>query len=237
MMGKKENDASSKTSIVRRGKPFEKPGDLIGPALSLIPCVGGSLAAVWSQWDTNERFKRVESFLEDFRKKIEALGGQLNLDNVGEVEMRLLEETAKRITSEHRKAKRERFAKLVVSTWTTRRSCPFEENMAFIRALDEFDEVHIKILLFLKDAGDKYPNFTEIGEALGILADDRSKILVPALDKLASGYGFVRRAWGMSNKKIRGKLLSPQNLSSEGIARKCDHAITKLGISFLDSVM
>jgi hypothetical protein len=236
VMGNRENDAVSKANIVRRGKPFEKPGDLIGPALSLIPCVGGALAAVWSQWDTNQRFARVKSFLEELSKKIEALGNQLNPDNVGEVEMRLLEETAKRVASEHRKAKRKRFASLVVSTWTNRRSYPFEENMALIRALDEFDDLHINVLAFLKNTGDRCPSFTEIGDALGIQKEDRDGLLIPAIDRLASGYGFIKRGWEMSSAKNSGNPLGTKNLSPEGIARKCEHKITSLGIAFLNSI-
>jgi len=234
-MDTRKKNTSSKAISVRRATPFEKPGDLVGPALSLIPYVGGTLSSTWSQWDTNQRFARIDSFLKEFAQQIEALGNRFDPHNIGDDEMRFLEEAAKRIASEHREMKRKRFASLVLSTWTKRRECPFEENMAFIRALDEFEEIHIGILMFLKNAGDKFPSFTDIGEALGVLVEDRDNVLVPALDRLASGYRFIRRACGMSNKE-GVKVLSSKNLSPEGIAKKCEHAITKFGISFLDSV-
>ncbi len=199
--------------------------------------MGGALGSIWSQWDTNQRFARIDSFLKEFAKQIEALGNRFDPNNIGDDGMRFLEEAAKRIASEHREMKRKRFASLVLATWTQRRNCPFEENMVFIRALDEFEEFHISLLLFLKDAGDKFPSFTNIGEALGVLVEDRDKILVPALDRLASGYGFIKRAWGMSNKDGKLVALATQNLSQEGIARKCEHTITPLGISFLDSIV
>lgn len=219
--------------IQRKNQPFERIGDAVAPMLSLIPGVGGSLATIWGQWDINQRFSRVEDFLKELSKNIEVLGDTFKAENIGDSEMRLLEETIKRITCEHRTIKRKRFASLLTTTWTERKDRPFEENMTFVRALDEFDEIHIKILVFLKNAGRKHPAFQDIGLYLEIREGDYELLLLPALDRLASGYGFIKRCW----KDTGPKLLNTQNFSPEGIARKCEHIVTEAGSEFLNSII
>lgn len=211
-------------------------GKVVGPGLATIPVFGGALSASWSQWDTSRRFKRIESFIADMVQMLERLGRSFDPTNIGDAHMQLLEEVLRRVQIEHRENKRKHFAELIVSTWHENCKRPFKENMSFVRALDEFDDLHIDILHMLRSVdNEKYPTYVEIGDHLRILEQDRDRILIPALDRLASGYGFIKRAWGM--QKQEGAVLFTQNLSPEGIARKCEHTLTETGSRFLVAIL
>jgi hypothetical protein len=205
-------------------------------ALSAIPHIGGPLVTAWAEWDTNRRFCRVQQTLDELARALADRKACFRADHVGEPEMQILEAVLAKVQVEHRVAKRRRFAMLVVSDWTRGDDRPFEERMNFIRALDEMEETHIRVLAYLRQQADSNgpPSFAEIGNAAAIPDDERDQRLLPALNTLASDYGFIRRAWGISSGE--GHILSTKNLSPEGIARKCEHTITTIGRRFLDSV-
>lgn len=108
--------------------------------------------------------------------------------------------------------------------------------MRHIRALDEFDDLHIEILEFLRTQADActFPTFEAIGDAVHIAQEAHNEELLPALDRLASGYGFIHRGWNMTS--IATSLVGTRNLSPEAIARKCEHTITDAGRQFLISL-
>ena len=68
-----------------------------------------------------------------------------------------------------------------------------------------------------------------------VAADQRDQRLIPALDVLASSYGFIRREWWMSSGK-KGTWLWTRGLGPEETARACEHTITDLGRRFLQAV-
>ena len=157
-------------------------------------------------------------------------------DHIGDAEMQILEAVLEKVQSEHRERKRCRFARLVASDWTARTNEPFEDRMRFVRALDELDELHIAILRFLAEEseGNRTPSYAQIGDATSVAENERDQRLLPSLNLLASDFGFIRRGWDMSSGT--SKLLSSANLSPEGIARKCEHTITEMGLRFLRAV-
>ena len=220
-MLEREEQSSTLTLVVRAG-------------LAAVPFAGGSLATAWSDWDTNRRFKRVEHTLVELRRALEEVQQSFAPDRIGEAEMHILEAVLARVQSEHRERKRRQFAKLVASDWTERLDEPFEDRMRFVRGLDELDELHINILAFLAGQGEGTPSYMEIGEKMGVAENERDQRLLPALNLLASAFGFIRRGWDMSSGK--GAILFTQNLSPEGIARKCEHTITEMGRRFLRAV-
>ena len=219
-------------------KPEEKPigsspwGPMVRTGLAAVPYVGGVVVTAWSEWDTRRRFERVESTLADLARMLNDLRGMLNPDRLGEPEMQILEAVLNRVQSEHREKKRVRFARLVASDWSERVDRPFDERMQFVRALDELDELHIELLDYLEKqaVAERMPGFDEIAGQLRIPGEQRGELLIPALNTLASSYGFIRRGWG------KGVPLSRGNLNPEGIARGCEHAVTDAGRRFLQAV-
>jgi len=212
-----------------------KMGAVVRTALEAVPLVGGSLATAWSEWDTNRRFARIESTVQHLAFRLAALGDRFDATTIGDEELQLLEEVLRRVQIEHREMKRQKFAQILVGTWTSQRHRPFEERMQHIRALDEFSSLHIEILQFLaKRTEGEYPGYSAIGDAVDVPPEDRDTVLVPALDRFSSGYGYIKRAWGMA--KGEGSVLFTKNLSVEGIARKCEHTITEAGRRFLDAL-
>ncbi len=231
-----EGERSALADPEKESRPFSKWGPLVRTGLAAIPYAGGAMATAWSEWDTKRRFDRVGQSIGEICIALEAVRERFDPERIGEPEMQILEAVLNRVQSEHRERKRCRFAKLVASAWTEERDQPFEERMRFVRALDELDELHVRILAYLaeqKDA-DKTPEYAEIGEVAGVPEDERDQHLLPALNTLASSYGFIRRAWGMSSGE--GSILFSKNLSPEGIARKCEHLITDVGIRFLRAI-
>jgi hypothetical protein len=212
-----------------------KLGAIVRTALEAVPYVGGSLATAWSEWDTNRRFARIESTVQHLTFRLAALAEKSDLATIGDEELQLLEEVLRRVQIEHRESKRQQFAQMLVGTWTSQRHRPFEERMQHIRALDEFSSLHIEILQFLaRQSEGAFPSYSAIGDAVDVSAEHRDTVLIPALDRLASGYGYIKRAWGMSTGE--GAPLISTNLSVEGIARKCEHTITEAGRRFLDAL-
>jgi hypothetical protein len=208
-------------------------GSIVRPILAGVPTVGSSLATAWSEWDTSRRFSRVESTVQHLAFRLAALADKFDPGSIGDEELQLLEEVLRRVQIEHRESKRQRFAQLLAGTWTSQRHLPFEERMRHIRALEEFSDMHIEILQFLVEQarGGVLPTYAAIGDVVEIPADRRDAELLSALDRLASGYGFIKRAWGGE-----GAPLFTKNLSVEGIARKCEHTITDAGRRFLDAL-
>ncbi|MBN1912225.1 MAG: hypothetical protein JW818_21065 [Pirellulales bacterium] len=206
---------------------------VVHAGLATVPTVGGTLAALWSDWHTERRFQRVEETINQLRIELASISERFSIDRIGDAEMQFLDAVLERVQSEHREEKRHRFAHLTAAAWTEGLDRPFDEKMAFVRALDEMEELHIQVLVHLKvkKAQNETPSFSAISSELGISHDDFNSRLLPALETLCTNYGFVRRAWGMSSGE--GGVLFSRNLSPEGIARGCEHELTELGDRFL----
>lgn len=208
---------------------------LIAPGLAGIPVVGGTLSAAWSQYDTGQRFKRVEETIALLGEK---LGNYMKSHEipVATSDMELLEAAIERVQAESNQRKRRMFAELIATSWTTQHALPYTERRLFIDALTAFTDVHIKILGLLASAigtvdYDSLRTATEVDDAI-----EQDSILIPALDCVVSRFGFVRRAWGLDDSSSKGHLMSSRNLSPEGMARKCKHALTPLGVRFLEGL-
>ncbi len=205
-------------------------------ALQAFP-YGGQVAAIWSDWSTHRRLQRIDSVVRALGEALESLGTRFDPERMGDAEMQILEAVLDRAKVEHRDRKRERFVRLLAFDWTEGLDAPFDERMHFVRALDALDELHIRILVYLSAEAEssKYPSYQQIAEAMQIPKGERAAQLIPALDSLASSFGFIRRAWGMSTRE--GKILLSTHLSPEGIARGCEHTITDMGRRFLRAVV
>lgn len=210
--------------------------DLIAPALAGIPIIGGPLSASWSQWDTNRRFGRVEQVIEELVAALKSGAYAVDPTKHGEENMQLLEVALQKGQYAHTENKRRLFARLIASAWSY--DAPFDEKLLFIKALDDFTEHHLHVLAILAHAGPEagIPYSRLRDEVVGDLPSvEQDSILVGVLDCLASQYGFIRRAWGLNEpgSKEGGHIMATTNLSAEGIARKCNHTITPLGLRFV----
>jgi len=235
------DDKNTQKDIPKHKFEIQQPSlysHIVGPALAAIPYAGGPLSQIWSNWDGNRRFQRIEHVLNKLCNSLGQKHSIFDPTKLDEADMQLLEMTLQRVQTEHREKKRIMFAAMMESLWIEQHNLQFEERIKFIRALDEFDEIHIQILKFLNITTiEEFPNYECLAKkVLGNKLDneERDAILLPALDRLATGYGFIKRAWGMSDQK--GNILISKNLSVEGIARKCEHVITNPGKRFLEAI-
>lgn len=225
-------------SDLQKGQ-LSRIGKIVRPLLAAVPNIGGSLATIWSDWDTNRRFERVEKTLKELSVKLNKEQG-FDITTLTDADMQILETVLQKVMIEHRERKRKYFANILISTWTRQHDLPYEERMKFVEAIESFDDIHIEILKYINKASSEYfiPSYSEIGEKIlgnDFSEEEKDAILLPAIDKLATGYGFIRRAWNLS-KKEKGAVLFSDNLSVEGIARKCEHIITEPGKRFLLSL-
>jgi len=220
------------------GNKLTQYGAVVRTGLAAIPTIGGALATAWSEWDTSRRFSRVEEAVNQLASSLTELGKKFDPDSIGDEELQLLEEVLRRIQIEHRERKRQRFVQLLTGAWTTQRDRPFDEKLRHVRALEQFSDDHISILKFLEVAKVNRicPTYKAIAKELKVPSDQEDERLLPALNDLASVFGFIKRAKGMTldtSQEKKGKLLMNTNLSPEGVARGCNHTITDAGHRFL----
>jgi len=206
----------------------------------LIPIIGGSLSALWNQWDTDRRFNRVEETLAELTKLLASGQYSLVAESLLDDDMQILETVLQRAQMAHTEEKRRLFARLIATCWTDAHDRPFDERMLFVNALSAFTENHIKALSILDDAGVNgavsYSSLC-VSVASSLPTEvEKNSLMVPILETLAAQFGFIRRAWGLNDPSYKGAALFSLNLSPEGIARKCNHVITPLGQRFMKSL-
>jgi hypothetical protein len=209
----------------------------VGPALSLIPHVGGSLASAWSEWDTRRRFLRIEETLRTIQCALQHC--RVNQDAATDEGMHLLEIVLREAQLEHCEKKRERLANVLIASWVSETSAQitFDESMLFVRATVLFDDAHIAILDKLRDAG---PNASVAFSEIKLLiqnTENASDAALIILNDICSTFAFAKRAWDLNRPDVKRALLQSGNLSPEGIARKCFHAITERGVRFVDYIV
>jgi len=220
-------------------KPItQKPSEInsvIRASLAAIPTIGGVVATAWSEWESKNRFNRIETAINMLG---EVLSKQKHFDpnKIGPAEIHFFHETLRRIEEEHREEKRRLFVQLLANYWAGTK-LSFDEAMIFNRALYQFSEIHISILKFLCTTNRK-PSYSELSnEFLEVPNNSEQRTtLTSTLNCLAGDFGFINRAWGLSDETYKGSALGTKNLSPEGITRKCEHEITNLGKKFLQAI-
>lgn len=220
--------------------PLRSFRSLVGPGLAAIPVIGGPLSALWSQWDAKRRFERIDSALTELTRILTTQQAQLTIEELADDEMQLLEFALQAVQHAHTEERRKQFARLVAHCWTDMQALPFDERMLFVQALSDFNDMHLRTLAILNNAGTggSVPYELIRSEVASSLPNDieRDSVLVPALETLAARYGFIRRAWGLNDPNANSGRVLSRNLGPEGIARGCKHAITPLGQRFLASL-
>ena len=215
-----------------------KPSDInsiIRTGLAAIPTIGGVMATAWSEWESKNRFNRIETAINELGETLNKLK-HFDPKRIGPAEIHFFHETLRRIEEEHREEKRRLFIQLLANYWAGTK-LSFDEAMIFNRALYQFSEIHIHILKFLCAANRK-PSYSELAYAFLEVPDNSEQraTLTASLNSLAGDFGFINRAWGLSDGTYKGAPLGTKNLSPEGITRKCEHEITTLGKKFLQAI-
>lgn len=214
---------------------------LVGPLLAAIPHVGGVLSAAWSEWDTRRRFCRIEEMLSLIRQKLSRL--DINEDAADDAGMHLLELVLREAQLQHEHLKRERLANVLVNAWVSASPLKFvfDESLLFLRATTLFGDFHIAVLNHLHEAGvtGSVP-FTELARLVSDPSNSdagRNEATLIVLNDLCSGFGLAKRAWDLNKPDVKSAVLATGNLSPEGIARNCFHAITERGVRYIDFVI
>jgi hypothetical protein len=139
---------------------------------------------------------------------------------------------------QHCGRKRERLANVLVASWVAEQSAAaFDESLLFLRATVAFTESYLHVLDKLKDAGPigSVP-FSEVKTWI-VDASNRNEAAIIVLNDLCSQFAFAKRAWDLNQPDAKRLPLSTGNLSPEGIARKCFHAITDRGRRYVDYII
>jgi hypothetical protein len=212
---------------------------LIGPALNLIPHVGGAIASAWSEYDTRKRFQRIQETISMIQSKLS--DARVNEAAASDAGIHLLDLVLREAQMQHCERKREYLANLLVASWIDENppQATFDESLLFLRAITSFSESHLAILSKLSDAGtDGSVSFSEIASVIVADSDPEDSALI-ILKDLCSDFALAKRAWDLNRTqpKHTPTLLGTGNFSPEGIARKCFHAITPRGVRFVNYVI
>lgn len=133
----------------------EKLDLTVQSGLQLIPYVGGSLSTAYYGTKQEKRFKRIESFYQEFSEDIERIKMQLppvelhNQDNL----ISLIEELNDKIEREQTEQKRAHFKKYLFSTLSSPTDNNFDERRFFLETLANMTLLECDMLSFLYQQG------------------------------------------------------------------------------------
>jgi hypothetical protein len=209
-------------------------GSLARAGLNTTPFTGG-IASLWSDWDSSRRFKRVEQCLEEMKVTIKRIS-PTPLSNINEAEFHLLEAVIDRVQVEHREQRRLEFGRLLASSMV-HTDMPFDQRMRFVRALEEFDPIHMKVLSICRvqclsnSAGIEFGDLSKAVYTRQATEEEMDGELLPALDLLVVRFGFLSR-----RPPDIGGFVSVRGFSPEKIAARCSYAIRLIGTKFLEFI-
>ncbi|MGG3282749.1 hypothetical protein [Paenibacillus solani] len=158
----------------------------IQAGLQLIPYIGGSLATLYYGTKQEKRFKRLESFYQEFSEYISKSGHQFRgIDEFNKDELVfLIEELNEKVEREHTEAKRDFLKQFLLSTLSQPKG-NFDEQRFFLDAVSDMTFLECDILALLRKALDAL----EVGS---IRKDGVEQYaIVGAIGRL-KGYGFIR---------------------------------------------
>jgi len=129
----------------------EKLDLTIQSGLQLIPYIGGSLSTAYYGAKQEKRFKRIESFYQEFSEEINRIQLQLPPINSHNQEslIALIEELNEKIEREHTEQKRAHFKKYLYSTLSSPTKKNFDERKFFLEILANMTILECNILISL----------------------------------------------------------------------------------------
>lgn len=120
--------------------------------LQIVPYVGGALATLYYGTKQEKRFKRLESFYQEFAALIEQLQSQLpSVDSHDQDKLiSLIEEFNEKVERESTDQKREYLKKYLYSTLSSPTHENFDERRFFLDTLSSMTLLECELLLFIK---------------------------------------------------------------------------------------
>lgn len=121
-------------------------------ALQLVPYVGGALATAYFGTKQEKRFKRIESFYQDFSEKLEQLQTHLlPLEHHDQDKLIfLIEELNEKVEREGTEEKREYFKNYLYHTLSSPTNENFDERRFFLDTLSSMTLLECDLLLSIK---------------------------------------------------------------------------------------
>lgn len=197
--------------------------------LSSAPFTGG-LASMWADWDNQRRQGRVDEILKQIQNRLIELESQFNPNQLRDSELHILEIGLEYASREHREWKRKLFANLLAASWIDLDQS-FEDREHFLRALDEITPLELTLLSELEKT-DASIDPKKLAEQLKPSDSDdawRSSYFLPAMTRLATDFGFIRRS-----KTGSGSLMAGVN--PDGLAFHCVLSLQQRGKTFLNYI-
>ncbi|HHT7172103.1 TPA: hypothetical protein ACTZ3H_002795 [Bacillus cereus] len=120
--------------------------------LQAVPYVGGALATLYFGTKQEKRFKRLESFYQEFAAQIEQLQSQFPAVDSHDQDklISLIEELNEKVERESTEQKREYLKKYLYSTLSSPTDENFDERRFFLDTLSSMTLLECEILLFIK---------------------------------------------------------------------------------------
>lgn len=123
--------------------------------LQLVPYVGGALATAYFGTQQEKRFKRIESFYQEFSDQVESLQLQIPPIEIHDQDklIALIEELNEKVERESTELKREYLKKYLYSTLSSPTNENFDERRFFLDTLSTMTLLDCEILLYIKKQG------------------------------------------------------------------------------------
>ncbi len=123
---------------------------------SLVPCVGSVLSAIASGRLVDRKLARVTETIDFLRFELGELRADVDEQYVASEDFEeLLELAMRRAADERGEEKRRLYARFLAHGMTDRRNATFEENVRFLRTIEELQPVHVEILRILSEESDE----------------------------------------------------------------------------------
>ncbi|MCM3628791.1 hypothetical protein M3194_15715 [Paenibacillus glycanilyticus] len=169
----------------------DKSEIIIKAGLQLIPYVGGSLSTLYFDTKQEKRFKRLESFYNEFSRYVNESGAfipQIEEHNKESI-VALIEELNEKVEREHTQIKREYFRNYLLTTLTNSEADKFDEQKFFLNALSDMTMLECELLMFL--------NTQLKGAMIGTIKKNgiEQYAIVGAIGRLKA-YGFIYTIYG-----------------------------------------
>jgi hypothetical protein len=158
--------------------------------LQLIPTIGGSLATIYFGNKQEKRFKRIESFYEEFQRELREIGYKFASIHSHDEDslLALIEEFNERVEKEHTQEKRQMLKNYLRHTFSNPVNKEnFDERRFFLDVLSQLSLLELELLAQLS----KSVNFHKVGETRKPDVDQYA--IVGAAGRLKT-FGLIRVA-------------------------------------------
>jgi hypothetical protein len=184
--------------------------DLAAIFANTVPIFGGAVSHVLGGWSQNRRFQRIREVLQQLEAKLAGVRDAVREDYIrGDEFEDLLDQTLRRVAAERHEAKRRLYGAFLAGAVTSPGEPPYHEQLRFLRALEELQPDHIRILRALQTEDSKRG-----GLDLSDISRDRIQELMIELHDdfglLAHTIKLKSTSTGYDVDKIGGRCFTPR---------------------------